>query len=145
MTLIGWIARVVGHALLKGIKLFFVIVMNFALVQSMMMINQDFGRLEQFDSRNFHKWQQKTHFLLTTLGLVHVLIEESPIRSANDSEDHTNNLNLWHCHDYICRNSVLNAIMTLFMMFVGQPGLQRSYRMLWCKNITRRMLVIINI
>lgn len=62
----------------------------------MVMINQDFGRLEQFDGHNFHRWQQNIQFLLATLGVVHVLTEDPPVRYTDDCEDQINNYNFWH-------------------------------------------------
>ncbi|CAM8906754.1 unnamed protein product [Rhodiola kirilowii] len=42
----------------------------------------NFEKLEKFEGVNFRRWQQKMHFLLTNLKVVHVL--SSPISEAGD-------------------------------------------------------------
>ena len=37
------------------------------------MINQDFVKLDKFDSSNFIRWQDKIKFLLTALKIFYVL------------------------------------------------------------------------
>ncbi|CAM8952908.1 unnamed protein product [Rhodiola kirilowii] len=70
----------------------------------------NFGKLEKFEGVNFRRWQQKMHFLLTNLKVVHVL--SSPIPEAGEDApiDAIRKRSKWENDDYICRGHILNGM-----------------------------------
>ncbi|CAM8979086.1 unnamed protein product [Rhodiola kirilowii] len=70
----------------------------------------NFGKLEKFEGVNFRRWQQKMHFLLTNLKVVHVM--SSPIPEAGDDApiDAIRKRSKWENDDYICRGHILNGM-----------------------------------
>lgn len=67
-----------------------------------------------FKSTDFHRWQKKMHFLLTTLKIVHILSTLAPEAQENEILEHTRKRYKWGNDDYICRGHILNGISYSF-------------------------------
>ncbi|KAK4397497.1 hypothetical protein Sango_1586300 [Sesamum angolense] len=77
-----------------------------------------FSKLDKFGGVDFHRWQKKMHFLLTTLKVVYVL--STPILEYVEDEtvEQTRRRNKWENDDYICRGHILNDLSyTLFDIY----------------------------
>nr|GEV23584.1 hypothetical protein [Tanacetum cinerariifolium] len=94
-------------------------------------IATNFGKLNKFEGHDFRQWQNKMHFLLTTLKMVYVLttpmlellenatVEALPIRAK------------WENDDYICRGHILNGMSdSLFDVYTNVE----SAKELWDPN-----------
>nr|KAJ0200496.1 hypothetical protein LSAT_V11C600308410 [Lactuca sativa] len=72
-----------------------------------------FEKLNKFEGQDFHRWQKKMKFLLTTLKVVYVLstpmlvlpesVEDEPLEA-------TRRRSKWENDDYICRGHILNGM-----------------------------------
>nr|GEX00306.1 zinc finger, CCHC-type [Tanacetum cinerariifolium] len=69
-----------------------------------------FDKLVKFEGHDFHRWQKKMHFLLTTLKVVYVLSTPSPVWSENETLETTRKRMKWENDDYICRGHILNGV-----------------------------------
>ncbi|KAL0308815.1 UNVERIFIED_CONTAM: hypothetical protein Sradi_5823800 [Sesamum radiatum] len=69
-----------------------------------------FSKLDKFGGVDFHIWQKKMHFLLTTLKVVYVL--STPILEYVEDEtvEQTRRRNKWENDDYICCGHILNGL-----------------------------------
>nr|GEZ89354.1 zinc finger, CCHC-type [Tanacetum cinerariifolium] len=67
-----------------------------------------FDKLAKFEGHEFHHWQKKMHFLLTTLKVVYVLSTPSPVWSENETLEMTRRRMKWENDNYICRGHILN-------------------------------------
>ncbi|GJV35554.1 hypothetical protein Tco_1408031 [Tanacetum coccineum] len=54
-----------------------------------------FDKLAKFEGQDFHRWQKKMHFLLTTLKVVYVLSTPSPVWSENETFEMTRKRMKW--------------------------------------------------
>nr|GEU70108.1 zinc finger, CCHC-type [Tanacetum cinerariifolium] len=69
-----------------------------------------FGNLDKFEGSDFRRWQEKMHFLLTTLKVVYVLSTPAPEYVENETLDQTRKRCMWDNDDYICRRHILNGM-----------------------------------
>ncbi|GJW06885.1 zinc finger, CCHC-type containing protein, partial [Tanacetum coccineum] len=87
-----------------------------------------FDKLEKFEGQDFHRWQKKMHFLLTTLKVVYVMSTPSPVWSENKTLEATRKRMKWENDDYICRGHILNGMSdSLFDIY---PNVE-SAKALW--------------
>nr|GFA78595.1 zinc finger, CCHC-type [Tanacetum cinerariifolium] len=68
-----------------------------------------FDKLVKFEGQDFHRWQKKMHFLLTTLKVVYVLSTPSPVWSDNETLETNRKRMKWE-NDYICSRHILNGM-----------------------------------
>ena len=68
----------------------------------------------KFDSIEFKRWQQKMLFYLTTLHLAKFLQEDPP--EPRTDRDSILAVDAWTQGNFLCRNYILNGLMTLFTM-----------------------------
>nr|KAJ0209753.1 hypothetical protein LSAT_V11C400185330 [Lactuca sativa] len=72
-----------------------------------------FEKLNKFEGKDFHRWQKKMKFLLTTLKVVYVLSTPMPVlpESVEDEPlEATRRRSKWENDDYICRGHILNGM-----------------------------------
>ncbi|XP_051147647.1 uncharacterized protein LOC127262850 [Andrographis paniculata] len=69
-----------------------------------------FGKLTKFEGVDFHRWQKKMHFLLTTLKVVYVLSTPCPEETEDETLEATHRKRKWENDNYICRGYILNAM-----------------------------------
>ncbi|KAL6586453.1 hypothetical protein OROMI_001441 [Orobanche minor] len=67
-------------------------------------------KLERFNWRNFKRWQQKTMFYLTTLGLSRFLKEDAPKYNEESDQQTLMAIDAWKTTEYLCRNYVMNGL-----------------------------------
>nr|KAJ0206517.1 hypothetical protein LSAT_V11C500250200 [Lactuca sativa] len=75
--------------------------------------NDKFEKLNEFEWQDFHRWQKKMKFLLTTLKVVYVLSTPMPVlpESVEDEPlEATRRRSKWENDDYICRGHILNGM-----------------------------------
>ncbi|GJT26321.1 zinc finger, CCHC-type containing protein [Tanacetum coccineum] len=77
---------------------------------SMKDMTSKFDKLTKFEGQDFHRWQNKMHFLLTTLKVMYVLSIPSPVWSKNETLKATRKRMKWENDDYICRGHILNRL-----------------------------------
>ncbi|XP_052619619.1 uncharacterized protein LOC128125990 [Lactuca sativa] len=84
-----------------------------------------FDKLNKFEGQDFHRWQKKMHFLLTTLKVVYVLSTPMPVllESVEDEPlEATRRRSKWEKDDYICRGHIfIDASSKKFLVsnFIG--------------------------
>ncbi|GKA06881.1 retrovirus-related pol polyprotein from transposon TNT 1-94 [Tanacetum coccineum] len=71
---------------------------------------------KKFNGQNFKRWQQKTFFYLTTLGLARFLKEtvpqvEPPAVSQSSNAQAVQAVEAWKHSDFLCHNYVLNGLI----------------------------------
>nr|GEU97797.1 zinc finger, CCHC-type [Tanacetum cinerariifolium] len=70
----------------------------------------DFGKLDKFEGHDFRRWQNKMHFLLTTLKVVYVLTTLMPELLENATVKAIRIRAKWENDDYICMGHILNGM-----------------------------------
>nr|GEV89846.1 zinc finger, CCHC-type [Tanacetum cinerariifolium] len=87
-----------------------------------------FDKLAKFEGQDFHRWQKKMHFLLTTLKVMYVLSTPSSVWSENETLETTRKRMKWENNDYICRGHILNGMSnSLFDIYQNA----KSVKALW--------------
>nr|GEW66932.1 zinc finger, CCHC-type [Tanacetum cinerariifolium] len=69
----------------------------------------NFGKLDKFEGNDFRRWQEKMHFLLTTLKVVYVLTTLMPELLEDATVEAIRIRAKWENDDYICRGHILNG------------------------------------
>ncbi|XP_074277971.1 uncharacterized protein LOC141601574 [Silene latifolia] len=88
-----------------------------------------FGKLEKFEGVDFRRWQNKRHFLLTTLKVVYVLSTSMPEHRDDETMEEARNCLKWENDDYICRGHILNGMSgSLFDVY---QNYDQSAKELW--------------
>nr|GEX69906.1 zinc finger, CCHC-type [Tanacetum cinerariifolium] len=78
--------------------------------ESMKDMTSKFDKLAKFEGQDFHRWQKKMHFLLTTLNVMYVLSTPSAIWSENETLEMTRKRIKWENDDYIFHVHILNGM-----------------------------------
>nr|GEX36803.1 zinc finger, CCHC-type [Tanacetum cinerariifolium] len=87
-----------------------------------------FDKLAKFEGQDFHCWQKKMHFFLTTLKVMYVLSTPSSVWSENETLETTRKRMKWENNDYICRGHILNGMSdSLFDIYQNS----KSAKALW--------------
>nr|GEZ70470.1 zinc finger, CCHC-type [Tanacetum cinerariifolium] len=73
-------------------------------------ITSKFDKLAKFEGQDFHRWQKKMHFLLTTLNVMYVLSTPSAVWSENETLEMTRKRMKWENDDYIFHGHILNGM-----------------------------------
>ncbi|KAL0413413.1 UNVERIFIED_CONTAM: Retrovirus-related Pol polyprotein from transposon TNT 1-94 [Sesamum radiatum] len=68
------------------------------------------SKLDKFEGVDFHRWQKKMHFLLTTLKVVYVLSTPFPDYMVDETVEQTRRRSKWENDDYICRGHIFNGM-----------------------------------
>nr|GEY56360.1 zinc finger, CCHC-type [Tanacetum cinerariifolium] len=93
-----------------------------------------FDKLVKFEGQDFHRWQKKMHFLLTTLKVVYVLSTPSPVWSENETLETTRKRMKWENDDYICRGHILNGTSdSLFDIYQNDESVKALWESLESK------------
>nr|GEW58574.1 hypothetical protein [Tanacetum cinerariifolium] len=66
----------------------------------------NFGKLDKFEGHYFRRWQNKMHFLLTTLKVVYVLTTPMPELMEDDTVEAIRRRAKWENDDYIFRGHI---------------------------------------
>ncbi|XP_052621352.1 uncharacterized protein LOC128127072 [Lactuca sativa] len=72
-----------------------------------------FEKLNKFEGQDFHRWQKKLKFLLTTLKVVYVLstpMSVLPESVEDEPLEATRRRSKWENDDYICYGHILNCM-----------------------------------
>ncbi|KAK3039631.1 hypothetical protein RJ639_027222 [Escallonia herrerae] len=81
-------------------------------------MGSDFHILERFDGGDFVRWQRKMHFLLVTVKVYYVIVNQRPPELGENEEKSvakTRERLRWDQDDEICRGHILNGMSnTLF-------------------------------
>ncbi|XP_076884922.1 uncharacterized protein LOC143534289 [Bidens hawaiensis] len=80
------------------------------MAESVKDMTSNFNKLNKFDGSDFHRWQKKMHFLLTTLKVVYVLSTPIPEVDENSTLEQVRRRNKWENDNYICRGDILNGM-----------------------------------
>nr|GEU66750.1 helitron helicase-like domain-containing protein [Tanacetum cinerariifolium] len=70
----------------------------------------NFGKLDKFEGHDFRRWQNKMHFLLTTLKVVYVSTTPMSKLIEDDTVEAIRRRAKWENDDYICRGHILNGM-----------------------------------
>ncbi|KAL0311307.1 UNVERIFIED_CONTAM: hypothetical protein Sangu_2425400 [Sesamum angustifolium] len=88
------------------------------MAESVKDVTTKFLKLDKFESVDFHRWQKKMHFLLTTLKVVYVLSTLIPEYVEDETVEQIRRRNKWKNDDYIYRGHILNGMSdTLFDIY----------------------------
>nr|GFA52310.1 hypothetical protein [Tanacetum cinerariifolium] len=97
-----------------------------------------FDKLEKFKGHDFHRWQKKMHFLLTTLKVMYVLSTPSPVWSENETLETTRIRMKWENDDYICRGHILNGMSdSLFDIYQKAESVKALWESLESKYMAK--------
>ncbi|GKC09476.1 hypothetical protein Tco_1001086 [Tanacetum coccineum] len=70
----------------------------------------NFAKLDMFEGVDFRRWQQKMHFLLSSMSVVYVLTTPIPKDGENATMEQIRKTNKWDNDDYVCRGLILNGM-----------------------------------
>ena len=73
-----------------------------------------FIKIQKFQGVDFWRWQNKMHFLLTTLKVVYVLSTPMPEEKEDETPAEIRKRCKWENDDYICRGHILNGMSDPF-------------------------------
>ncbi|KAK4354215.1 hypothetical protein RND71_026409 [Anisodus tanguticus] len=76
-------------------------------------LTTNFAKLDKFGGVDFHRWQKKMHFLLTTLKVVYVISTTRPPEANEGEEETLESIRArmkWDNDVYLCRGYILNAM-----------------------------------
>ncbi|GKB74016.1 hypothetical protein Tco_0935428 [Tanacetum coccineum] len=71
----------------------------------------NFAKLDKFEGVDFKRWQQKMHFLLSSMSVVYVLTTPMPEDGGdNPTVEQVRKRAKWDNDDYVCRGLILNGM-----------------------------------
>ncbi|KAL0442057.1 UNVERIFIED_CONTAM: hypothetical protein Sradi_0144600 [Sesamum radiatum] len=109
------------------------------MVESVKDVTAKFSKLDKFEGVDFHRWQKKMHFLLTTLK--YVLSTLIPEYVEDETVEQTRRRNKWKNDDYICRGHILNGMSdTLFNIYQNVEFAKALWDALKKQSILQKML-----
>ncbi|KAL0342432.1 UNVERIFIED_CONTAM: hypothetical protein Scaly_1905800 [Sesamum calycinum] len=109
------------------------------MAESVKDVTTKFSKLDKFESVDFHRWQKKMHFLLTTLKVVYELSTLIPEYVEDETVEQTRRRNKWKNDDYICRGHILNGMSdTLFNIYQNVESAKALWDALEAKYMAER-------
>nr|GFC12028.1 zinc finger, CCHC-type [Tanacetum cinerariifolium] len=73
----------------------------------------NFFKLDKIEGVDFRSWQNKMHFILSTMSVVCVLTTPKPEDGKNVTIEQIRKMSKWKNDDYVCRGIILNDIYLL--------------------------------
>nr|GEX98449.1 zinc finger, CCHC-type [Tanacetum cinerariifolium]GEY19823.1 zinc finger, CCHC-type [Tanacetum cinerariifolium] len=94
------------------------------MVAAMKHMVANISKLEKFEGVDFRKWQNKMHFLLSTMSVVYVLNTPIPDDGDDATVEQIKRRNKWENDDYVCRGILFNGMSdSLFDIYQNvEPG-----------------------